>query len=453
MASTPVTMSSFDKFLKEYYLSSWIDQLNSMTTIHSMLRRKIVDFSGRKLNFPVRTRRNNSVQALALSTGSTLSTLAEAGRQGIDSGSVRPKLICGALEVAQDIIDSSRNDRGAFFSAIDFDMAGLVQDVAEFLDRVCLGQGTGKLARITSLPATTAVTVSYHRTLIEGTKVEFWTSEASGATQKWTSAVQPITVLSRTANADGSGTMTFADGNGTIISNAVATPALADNDSISAAGARTSTASIEPMGLAGIVDSSNPPLEGGSFEGIDRSAAGNTYWGGIEDTTATLSESMIQANIDRSHDDSNGDINCLVANRMTRFALYEALMTGNPRRMVNTNLVAPGILSGKLEDHHPDSHDFLFFDGRIPIVVDKYVPVDIDVAGTVSKTGTMYGLDLSSIYWALVTDLKWWDGGQGTVLRPSTSRKFGLEAVLYMLGNIVCDAPRKNWKNESLVIG
>jgi hypothetical protein len=64
----------------------------------------------------------------------------------------------------------------------------------------------------------------------------------------------------------------------------------------------------------------------------------------------------------------------------------------------------------------------------------------------------VYGLDLSSIYTALVTDFKWWDGGQGTVLRPSTNRKFSLEAVLYIMGNMVTDAPRKSFKNESLTL-
>lgn len=443
MASTPQTLNSYDKFLKEYYLSSWIDQLNSMSTTWALLRRKIVDFAGRRMVFPVRKSRNTGVGAIPLTTGvgATLSTLIEAGQQGIENGIVSPKLVMGALEIAQDVIDSSKNDRGAFFSAIDFEMAGLVQDVAEDLDRQTYGNGNGQLARVTAQAATgqAVVQVSYHRPFYEGMKLDFWSSGASGATLNANHT--GLVVLSVQRNNDGSGAITLTAN--------IAVAVIVDGASATRTGVRTSTVGYEMMGLAGLIDSSNPPLES-TFEGVTRS--GNAWWQSIEDTTALLNETMIQTNLDNVHDDSNGDINCLLMNRKTRRALYDALATDNPRRLVNSNLLMPGYISGKLEDHHPDAHDFLFFDGRIPIVVDKFCPIDVDTQGTPSSTGTVFGADLSSLYTALVTDFKWWDGGQGTVLRPSTSRKFGLEAVLYIMGNMVTDAPRKNFKNESVVL-
>jgi len=446
MASTPQTLATaaYDKFLKDYYLSSWIDQLNSMTTTWALLRRKIVDYSGRKLIFPIRKSRNTGVGALPLSGASdALQTLVEAGRQGVDNGQVFPKLVMGALEVAQDVIDSSRNDRGAFFQAIDFEMAGLVQDLAEDLDRQVYGQGNGHLAKVTAQAniGQAVVQVSYHRPFFEGMKLDFWSGEQSGAALGDATHAGMI-VSSVARNADGSGALTMTAN--------IAGANIADNSSVTRASVRTATVGYEMMGLRGIVDSSDPALEASGFEGLTRS--GKSWWQAIEDTTATLDESMIQANLDRVHDDSNGEVNVLLMNRITRYNLYQALASSNPQRLVNSNLLQPGFLSGKLEDHHPDAHDFLFFDGRIPIIVDKYCPVMIDTQGGATKTGTVFGLDLTSLYVALVTDFKWWDGGQGTVMRPSSSRKFGLEAVLYIMGNLVCDAPRKNWKNESVVL-
>jgi hypothetical protein len=441
MVSTPQTLASYDKFLKEYYLSSWIDQLNSMSTTWALLRRKIVDFAGRRMIFPVRKSRNTGVGAVAISSpanAGAIPTLIEAGQQGIENGIVQPKLVMGALEIAQDVIDSSKNDRGAFFSAIDFEMAGLVQDVAEDLDRETYGNGSGTLARVTAAVTAASpanVPVSYHRPFFEGQKLDNWSTGLSGAAL--TNA--GLVVISVQRNPDGSGVLSMNVGVNIL-----------DNSVLTRAGVRTATQGFEMMGLGGLIDSSNPPLEGALFQGVNRS--GNTWWQSIEDTSTLLNETMIQTNLDNTHDDSNGDVNCLLMNRIVRRNLYDGLATDNPRRLVNSNLLMPGYISGKLEDHHPDAHDFLFFDGRVPIVVDKFCPVDIDTQGTVSKTGTVYGLDLSSIYTALVTDFKWWDGGQGTVLRPSTNRKFSLEAVLYIMGNMVTDAPRKSFKNESLTL-
>jgi len=440
MASTPVTIQTFDKLLKEFYLSQWVDQLNSMTTTWQYFRRRLVDFSGRKMIFPVRTGRNAGVGAVATSHASaSLPTLIEAGRQRHDQASVVPRLVMGALELSQDVIDISKNDRGAFFQAIDVEMAGLVQDVAELMDRMVYGDGGGRLAFIASGGSSvTVIPVTYIRPFFIGQRIDIWSANASGSTLR--SAGNEITAI--TNNADGSGSITVGT-----------TVATTDEDGIiTTAGARpTATTGVEWLGIDALISNTNPPLES-TFQGITRT--GNSFWHSHVNTTAVLSEKTIQQALDTTHDDSMGEVNALFANRMTRFALYETLALDNPRRLVNTNVIQPGMLSGKLEDHRPDTHDYLMFDGRVPIIVDKFCPVKIDNAGaTQGKSGTMFGLDMSSVYVALVTDFKWWDGGQGTILRPSASRKFGLEAVLYTMGNLVCDAPNKNFKLPSLTIG
>lgn len=428
------TLQSYDKFLKEWYFSSWIDQLNSMTTTWKLLRRKITTVGGRQLVFPIRTTRNTGVGAVPGSSGGAVPTNVVAGYQGVNNATVTPKIVQGAIQIAQDAIDRSANDRGAFYEVVDFEMMGIVQDLAEDLDRQCHGDGSGTLANTTAVPVGATIAVDYHRPFFEGMIVDGWDSSASGAAARDADLV----ISSVARNTDGSGVLTFTGAPAT----------LTDNDVLVRKDARTATAGYEFMGLNGIVSATNPPLES-TFEGITRT--GNAYWQSIVNaSTAAPSEALIQSAVDQVHDDSNGDINALLTNRRTRFALYNSLASSNPTRFVDTNVIQPGILSGKVEDHHPDAHDYLFWDGRVPIIVDKYCPINVDV-GAGTQRGVLYGLDLSAIYVALVTDFRWWTP-QGYILRPSESRSFSVEGLIYIMGNIVTDAPRKHFKFSSLDI-
>lgn len=449
MPAGPQTINSFQAFLKEEYLSSWVDQLNSMTTTFKLMRRKLVSFGGKKMIIPIRTGRNPGVGAVPTSNtaafGGTgaggLSTLITAGQQGIQQSFVVPRMEQAAIEVAQDAIDMSAGDRAAFYNVIDFEMMGVVQDAPEDMDRQMYGNGNGTLTFITDAATSATHTVGYGRTLAAGMSVDIWSSGASGATL----VSQANVIISVTPDPAGTAAATVV-----FTSSFVGTT----TQTITRTGVRTATVGFEFMGLDGIVDSANPPLE--VLQGIDRSTAGNDYWKATEDATAytgvLFKDTSLQQNLDTAHDISNGDIKLLLMNRVTRAKLYNN-MQGTLTRFTDTNMINPGLLSGKLEDQRPDNRDWLFFDGRLPIVVDKYCQINTPTFGTLSsRLGACYGIDTDSTYMGLVTDWKWWDGGQGTILRPSTSRKFGLEAVLYLLGNLVTDSPNKNFKITTITV-
>lgn len=427
------TLDGYDKFLKEWYLSSWIDQLNSMTTVWKLFRKKLVDFSGRRMIIPIRTSRNTGIGAVPNSSGGSVPTLMTAGSQGIENAICTPAIVTGAIQISQDVMDASKNNRGAFYEVVDFEMRGLVQDMAEDLDRQMCGNGSGTLATInTGTSSVETCSVSTHRPFFTGMIVDFWSTPASGATKN----AEDITITDVTRNSDGSGAISWSGAE-----------TVTQGGAVAKANVRTATAGYEMMGVDGIVDSADPPLlDSGGYLGIDRSTAGNGYWIAYEKALgAAFTEEDIQNAFDAAHDNSNGDVNCLLMNRLTRGSLYATLATSNPRRFVDTNVVKSGYLSGKVEDQHPDGQDWLFWDGRVPIIVDKFAFVDIDDVVGPAALGNIYGLDLSSFFMALVTDFKWWSP-EGQILHRSDSRAFSVMADMYIYGNLVCDAPRKNFK-------
>ncbi len=451
MAAT--TLDVYDDFLKEWYLQEWIDQLTSMTTTWKLLRRRLVNFAGKSMVVPIRTGRNFGVGSIPTSgsiTSGTMSTMYPAGSQGIGRTLIDGKIITGSLQVAQDTIDKSKNDKGAFFEAIDFEMRGLVDDMADYADNIMHLGGDSSLAIVPAAPAIVAgppgtFPVSTHHPFFEGMRIEAWsgattgtdTSDFTGGTSDDTgfdgiSTGENRVITNVVRNADGSGVLTVT---GT-------TAGLSIGDVISRAGVRNGDVSHELMGLRGAIDSSNPPLDS-DFQNIDR--ATNSFWQSHEDSIVVLpTESAIQTALDHTHDISRGDVDVLMCHRLLRRLIYDGLNSG-PTRFSDTNVITSGYLSGKKEDYHPDGADYLFFDGRIPIIVDRFSHIDIDAALPNTSFANLYGLDLSSLYIGLITDFTWW-APEGRILHRSDNRAFGVMADLYLYGNLVCDAPAKNFK-------
>ncbi len=374
-----VALDVYDDFLKEWYLSEWIDQLTSMTTTWKLLRRKLTNFAGKFMVIPIRTGRNAGVGAIPTSSSGALSALYPHGNQSVGRTLVDGKIFSGGLQVAQDTIDKSKNDQGAFFEAIDFEMRGLVDDVADYADNVMHQAGDSALAQTTGVGVANVVPVTTHHPFFEGMVVEFWSGNTGADTVRQqgstnaaarfvaiaanTQSAQRITAVVR--NIDGSGTITVGDD-----------VAIASGDYIARVGTRTAALSHELMGLNGAISASNPPLDA-SFQGIDRATAG--YWQSYEDSSGANepNEDDIQQALDHTHDTSRGDVDVLMCNRILRRLLYASLAGSNHTRFVDTNVISPGYLSGKKEDHHPDGADYLFFDGRLPIIVDRFSRIDV----------------------------------------------------------------------------
>jgi len=443
------TLDVYDAFLKDWYLSEWVDQLTSMTTTWRLLRRKLTKWAGKQMVIPIRKGRNWGVGAIPTSASGSMATLNVAGHQSVDRVLVDGKLVTGALQIAQDTIDKSKVDRGAFFEDLDFEMRGLVDDVADYVDNVSHLAGNGALATITQVTSGTQLTVDNHQPFFDNMRIECWSSTGAGTTDFTASGdaaveanlpsgglVQVISAVQR--NVDGSGVLTM-----------VATAGAAIGSNLARAGSRNTGADTgyEPMGLPGLISNANPPLDS-TFQGITRT--GNNWWQSLETdaTNSTFSEDLLQQQIDYTHDTSRGDIDYLMTQRITRRKMFTILNpTAALSRFSDTNVITPGFLGGKVEDKHPEGSDFLFFDGRIPIIVDRFCKLEIDniTVNGPYHFGTIYGLDMDTLYVALITDFTWW-APEGRILHRSDSRAFGVLADLYLYGQIVCDAPNKNFQ-------
>jgi len=374
-----------------------------------------------------------------------------------------------AIGVPQDVIDSSQGDRAAFYDVVDFEMVGAKTEGARYEDRTAYcgnsypvgTQGTGyfvegglaDIVAVSGSPGTTIVlTVSNINRFYKNQRLALY---ATVATDTYIGQ-GTITSLDR-----GARTVTVLFG----ASVTVATTAV-----VYQAGARFQPSGVadllyglETWGLETIVSDRNPglkDLDGNTkYLGIDRTkdragaavANGNPDWEStLIDAGGTLTYDKMQQVCDEVHDNSGGDPTVILTNRRTRrkyavkTAFGAATESGLTQTRFNDSVKYRGGLVVQSEDMHgTEGSDWMMWDDRIPVVVDRHASHYTDNAGT-SNVGKMYFLDTRHIYYALVNDWQWW-APEGRILREAPASggqaTFGVIAHAYRFGELVCDSP------------
>ncbi len=445
----------FDKFLKEWYMSKWIDLLNNLTTSYKLFRRRIVPFKGRRMVIALRTARSGAVQAIPLSGYQGTSQGAPAtvipGYQGTDNAHVRPKVIMCAIGVPQDVIDVSATDQGAFYDVIDFEMMGIKTDCASYLDEMVY-KGGAPLGILKNRDTDTLAdyddwTVDNANYFFKNKRLQVW--EPSSTNERSTHATNGHFTVQSTARASRLVNVDF-DSFGS------ADP-IANDDEIYTVGARNGDTAFEMLGLDQIVSDSNLGLK--TYENnqyylnIDRTA--NDDWSAnVVHQAGALTFAAMQQMIDDIHDNSGGEPSVILTTRAIRrnYAKKCGFEDGDETkaatmRFINTVRYEQGLVSMQEDSHYAGGNDYMQFDGRLPIIVDRYCSQD----DSTTNGGNMFFVDTRHFYYALVTDWKWW-APEGRILREAPNSLFGVVAHAYIMGDLVNDAPNTSGLIDQIAI-
>jgi hypothetical protein len=445
-------LALYDKFLKEWYMAKWIDLLNNRTTTSKYMRKKKVPFRGRRMIIALRTGRTGAVQAVAVSGFPTSSGAAptsfgasatpDPSFQGTDNALLRGQIIMAAIGIPQDVIDSSIGDRAAFYDVVDFEMQGARVDAATEEDRMCYSGGA-PLATVLAGGTTTIPIVDNLTSTYKNKRIEVWTAAGSGTERAYGAAGDFVTVVTteratRKVTLNDSVTLMVA------------------GDKMFTAGSRNTDTNFEWLGFEQIIETSNLNLK--TYEGnlfyLNRDRTSNDEWQStVKDKAGGgLTFEDMQESIDEVADNSAGDINLIAMHRKLRrtYAKKAAFTDGNESLAANLRFndnvrYEQGLVS-QTEDLRGGG-DWMKFDGRIPIIVDKFSTLDFDAGA--NGQGAIYFLDMRFWYDAVVTDWKFW-APEGRILREAQNNQFGVVAHFYKFGQKICTAPNTAAKLENV---
>lgn len=140
--STAAILSNYSYVLKKFYLPAIREQINNATVLMRRLKRNQEAVSGKDATIAVHYGRN--LGTIALGDGGLLP---EAGYQKVIETIVPTKYNYGRITVSGPTIAASRDAKGAYAKAIDYEMKGLIKDVSKDCNRQFWGSGFGILAR------------------------------------------------------------------------------------------------------------------------------------------------------------------------------------------------------------------------------------------------------------------------------------------------------------------
>ncbi|MHA2163383.1 MAG: phage major capsid protein [Candidatus Thorarchaeota archaeon] len=140
--STAAILSNYSYVLKKFYLPAIREQINNATVLMRRLKRNSESVSGKDATIAVHYGRN--LGSRALGDGGLLP---DAGYQQVLETIVPMKYNYGRITVSGPTIAASRDAKGAYAKAIDYEMKGLIKDVSKDCNRQFWGSSFGILAR------------------------------------------------------------------------------------------------------------------------------------------------------------------------------------------------------------------------------------------------------------------------------------------------------------------
>src|SRR5438477_7303026 len=136
------TLTAADAILKELYVAPIVEQLNQKKYLLEQIERDSdhVEHTGRKAVVPVHKNRNWGQRSIG--DGGTLPT---AGRQEWDDALIPIRAHTLAIELTDQSIEATKNDKGAFISLLTAETQGAATDLSKNMNRQAFGEGTGAL--------------------------------------------------------------------------------------------------------------------------------------------------------------------------------------------------------------------------------------------------------------------------------------------------------------------
>ena len=377
-----VTMTSADKALKSLYLGVVAEQLNtSVNPLLAAIKQTTQDVWGKEIRKLAQYGVNGGVGA-----GTETGDLPDAAGNNYEQFVLTLKNLYGTIEISDKAVRASENSVGAFVNLLNAEMEGLVKSSSFNFGRMLFGDGTGKLATVSSVDSNGVVTFDSVKNIFEGMVVDFvsGTTPVSGATGR------TVTYVDRTNKK-----VKFS---GTKLTSSI----ISANDFITVQGSLNQ----EITGLGAIFNST------GSIYGLSRS---DHPWliPYMKSNVGTITETVIQKAIDEIEENTGSKVNFIVCSSGVKRALQAYF--SEYKRNVNVTDIQGGYTA-------------MTYNG-IPVVSDRFCP-----------DGTMYLLNTEDFNLHQLCDWKWLETSDGKVLKQIAGKPV-YTATLVKYADLLCSRP------------
>lgn len=380
-----VTISSAENALKTLYLGVVSDQLNTkVNPLLAKIKQSTADVWGKEVRKLVPYGANGGIGA-----GTEDGDLPTAAGNNYKQFCLTLKNLYGTIEISDKAIRASANNSGAFVNLLNAEMEGLIKASKFNFGRMLFGDGSGKLATVSSVSGNN-VTLDSVSNVIEGMVVDFMTpssathTEVSGATGR---RILSIDRANKVVTVNGGALTGVVD----------------ENDIVTVQG----SFGKEITGLGAIFGNST------SLYGITRS---ENLWLTPKTVAAkegVIDDSTIQKVVDELEDVAGSTANFIVCNSGVRRA-YQNYLTSNRTNVDTINL---------------DGGFKAISFGGIPVVTDRFSP-----------SGNMYVLNTDEFTLHQLCDWRWLEGDDGRVLKQ-TAGKPVYTATLVKYADLLCEKP------------
>ncbi len=372
-----VTTQTADNVLKTYYLPTVGEQLDKATNpFLAAIRHTSSDVWGKDVRKTVRVGVHGGVGA---GTEDGALPAANGNRYAVLISSL--KNLYGTVEISDKAIRASASSEGAFVNLLNDEMEGLVKGASYHFGRMLFGDGSGKLATVSSAGASDEqYTVDSVRNLAVGMTVDVYA--AGGELKAGGRVITAVDADSKTVSLSGA---------------KIETPE-------SCTLVLQNSKDLELTGLAAIFGE-------GDLYGIDRKS--NPWMKpAVQTEVGALSEAKILKAMDDVEERSGGKANFIVCSWGVRRALYNLLSDG---KRTETCELEGGFRA-------------LSFNG-IPVVADRFCP-----------EGTMYLLNTEDFALHELCDWQWLEGEDGKVLKQIAGKPV-YTATLVKYAELICCRP------------
>lgn len=151
----PLTLTTADAALKEFYLPAAREQLNNEMMLLTQIQKNSKDVEGRRAVLSLHVSRNSGVGARAEG-----GTLPSGGNQGYIEERVGLKNNYGRIQINGQVIRAMKSDAGSFVRAIDSETKGLMTDLKRDVNRQCYNNVEGTIAQCGTTTTSTTIVLA-----------------------------------------------------------------------------------------------------------------------------------------------------------------------------------------------------------------------------------------------------------------------------------------------------
>ncbi len=369
-----ITTATADNALKFYYLSAVSDQLNKAANpFLARILQTTSDVWGRDVRKLVRYGVNGGIGA-----GTEAGDLPGSTGNRYAQFVVTLKNLYGTVEISDKALRASASAEGAFVDLLNDEMDGLVKSSSYNFGRMLFGDGSGKLATVSSSEGT-KYTVDTVQNIAEGMLVDVYDGAGTLKAEK-----REVTEVDRTGK-----TVTLSGA-------AIETP---ESYTICMQGSK----GLELTGLGAIFSDSE------TLYGVQRASWMKPY---KKAEVGDLTENALQTAIDAVEENSGSKVNFIICSWGVRRKLVQLISAARSVETVN--------LEG--------GYTAISFNG-IPVVADRFCPA-----------GTMYLLNTDDFGLHQLGDWQWMESEDGKILKQVAGKPV-YTATLVKYAELLCYRP------------